>query len=446
MVNSISFNIQFSNFYCNSYSIDSFHHITSFNVISSQNTSEISCPHCGSKVHIYDNTSVKLKDMPILTNKRNQLNVSIHRYRCTKCKFSFTEEIPFKYPETRITNRLANFIKSFLKHHMSIKDISEITGVHWNTISKIHKKYMDEVIESRAKELSLKEYKPKYLAVDEFAIHKGHTYATCVMDLEEGDVIWVGSGRAIKDFKKFFEEISPDYLSEVKAVAMDMNASYNRLVEEHLSNADIVYDRFNFQSQFGKDVLGSVRLEEARKHKDRSIEIKESITTDMSKEEKTTLKNIAKEENSTYKKLKNLRWSLLMSNEKLIESRENTLKEILHSHESVAICYAMKEEITRLYELKDEKEAEEGWKNWFKAAKESNIPQLVKFAELKEKRLPGLIAHAKYRIGTGRLEGFNNKIKVAKRIGYGYRNDEHFFTMIKYISISKRHKLSPIKM
>ncbi|MBQ7542792.1 MAG: transposase, partial [Clostridia bacterium] len=38
-------------------------------------------------------------------------------------------------------------------------------------------------------------------------------------------------------------------------------------------------------------------------------------------------------------------------------------------------------------------------------------------------------------ISTGRLEGFNNKIKVAKRIGYGYRDDAFFFTLIRYLSV-----------
>ncbi|MBS6413531.1 MAG: transposase [Dialister sp.] len=33
-----------------------------------------------------------------------------------------------------------------------------------------------------------------------------------------------------------------------------------------------------------------------------------------------------------------------------------------------------------------------------------------------------MAAHALYPINTGKLEGFNNKIKVLKRIGYGYRN------------------------
>ena len=67
-------------------------------------------------------------------------------------------------------------------------------------------------------------------------------------------------------------------------------------------------------------------------------------------------------------------------------------------------------------------EAENIWKKWFAAAKESGIPALIRFAELKEKRIDGLIAHATYPISTGRLEGFNNKIKVAKRLAYGYRD------------------------
>ena len=45
-----------------------------------------------------------------------------------------------------------------------------------------------------------------------------------------------------------------------------------------------------------------------------------------------------------------------------------------------------------------------------------------------------------------KLAGFNNKIKVAKRIGYGYRDDDFFFTLIRYLSIpsvrSPSHKNS----
>jgi len=68
---------------------------------------------------------------------------------------------------------------------------------------------------------------------------------------------------------------------------------------------------------------------------------------------------------------------------------------------------------------------------------------LVHFAELKEKRIPELAAHAAFQISTGKLEGFNNKIKVAKRIGYGYRNDEYFFSLIRFLSLPHVRAQSP---
>ena len=151
------------------------------------------------------------------------------------------------------------------------KAIQELTGIHWDTIRKVQREIMDAAIWEREDALKKAGCKPRILAVDEFAIHKGRSYATRVMDLEQGDILWVGKGRAMKDFEKFFGDVPSDALSAVIAVAMDMNAFYNKLVTKHLPNAQIVYDRFHMQSQFGRDVLGVVRLDEARKHRAKSI-------------------------------------------------------------------------------------------------------------------------------------------------------------------------------
>ena len=151
-----------------------------------------------------------------------------------------------------------------MQQKISIKAIQELTGIHRDTIRKVQQ-IMDEAIWKREKMLREEGYKPRILAVDEFAIHKGHSYATCVMDLEQRDILWVGKGRAMKDFEKFFENVPSDSLSAVIAVAMDMNASYNKFVTKHLPKARIVYDRFHMQSQFGRYVLGVVRLDEARR-------------------------------------------------------------------------------------------------------------------------------------------------------------------------------------
>ena len=111
------------------------------------------------------------------------------------------------------------------------------------------------------------------------------------------------------------------------------------------------------------------------------------------------------------------------------------LRRILGTHSELALCHSMTEEMSRLFSLMDMAEARKGWIEWFECAKESGAPALVRFARLKEKRIDGLIAHASHPISSGRLEGFNNRIKVAKRIGYGYRDDEYFFSLIRFLSI-----------
>ena len=392
---------------------------------SRKDTAEERCPYCKGHVHIMGSCSMRLRDMPVYSGTRQDLEIEYHRYRCQSCARTFCEGIPFRYPETRISERAASWISAFLRFNIPISTVQKITGVHWDTIKRIQKQIMDEAVAERRRKLLREGYKPKHLAVDEFAIHKGHRYATCVMDLDTGDVLWVGKGRTKADFSNFFHEMDMDYLSEVEAVAMDMNASYNALVSEHMPWAEIVYDRYHMQAQFGKDVLGAVRLDEARKHRDNARQLKEDGRA----------KSEIKAEKQLYCEVKRARWILLAGENSLSDDEASSLKKILDDHADLALCHAMKEEMARLFDLRDEDKARKSWTAWFEGARASGIPALVRFAELKEKRIDGLIAHASHPISTGKLEGFNNRIKVAKRIAYVYRDEAYFFSLIQFISI-----------
>ena len=136
----------------------------------------------------------------------------------------------------------------------------------------------------------------------------------------------------MKDFEKFFKDVPSNSLSAVIAVAMDMNASYNKLVTKHLPKARIVYDRFHMQSQFGRDVLGTVRLDEARRHTAKEKEILAAISDDTDKETMKSLKQEAKAEKQEYSQLKKLRWSLLTNSDKLSDSKTEQLQSILQDH------------------------------------------------------------------------------------------------------------------
>ncbi len=353
-INNTQINITCQQYNCSEFEFNEENASVVFKYKSMQKCEDIFCTYCGSReLEIHDNNTTYLKDCPIWVDAVQTVAVNYHRYKCRCCNRVFSEDIGFKEPETRLTTRAAQWIKALLSLGLSISAVSELTKIHWNTIRKIHSKVMEDALDTRMKYLKEQGYKPTYLAVDEFAIHKGHSYATCVMDLQTGDVLWVGKGRSTEDFRKFFLEYDMDYLSEVKAFAMDMNASYNKLVEEYMPEVEIVYDRYHMQAQFGKEVLGVVRLDEARKHKEAAQDIKEIRGEETDPNIRRKLKAKYKEEQKAYSTLKNSRWSILTNSKNLSDNKRTALSTILEEHNDLAVCYAMKEEMCRLFELRD---------------------------------------------------------------------------------------------
>src|SRR3712207_6131228 len=85
---------------------------------SKQRTEKVRCPSCGGRVNICELTEKHLRDMPIWSGVMQELCFLCHRYRCRACGKKHTEEIPFRHPGTRITQRAANWVRTMLIHKM----------------------------------------------------------------------------------------------------------------------------------------------------------------------------------------------------------------------------------------------------------------------------------------------------------------------------------------
>ncbi len=135
---------------------------------------------------------------------------------------------------------------------MPVKQVATFYGVGWHTVKAIDKAGLqEEVSDPDWREI-------EYLGMDEFALHKGHRYATVVVEPLRRQVLWVGEGCSREAIRPFFEALEEATRKRIKAVVTDMNAAFDLEVQAHCPNAEVVYDLFHVVAKYGREVI-SVR-------------------------------------------------------------------------------------------------------------------------------------------------------------------------------------------
>ena len=157
----------------------------------------------------------------------------------------------------RFEESVARLCKVATHKHVAVE-----YGINRKTVKNIEKRYLQRELGP----INLEGV--ELLAMDEFAIQKGHRYATVIVDPTCKKVLWLGRGRTRAAIHPFFKLLGKDGCERIKAVAMDMNSSYEQEVWEHCPNADVVYDLFHVVAKYGREVIDRVRVDEANRLRD----------------------------------------------------------------------------------------------------------------------------------------------------------------------------------
>ncbi len=274
----------------------------------------------------------------------------------------------------------------------TVQDVSSILKVSWNLVKRIDK----ENLQRRYSKPKLKHV--KYVAIDEFAVHKGHKYNTVVMDLESGQVLFVGEGRQASVLEPFWRRVRSSG-ARIEAVAIDMWPAYIEAVSSNLPQAMLVFDRFHI-TRILNEHLSDIRRDLYRK------------------ESNTDKKKI----------LKGTRWLLLKHHHNLNEKydEKERLERAIAINKPLATAYYLKEELGLFWGQKSLDQAKKFFGQWIAKAIASGINKLKKFADTLLSHRDGIFNWYQHKISTGPLEGLNNKIKVLKRTAYGYRDMDYF--------------------
>lgn len=281
---------------------------------------------------------------------------------------------------------------------MPVQHVATLLGLHWHTVKTIdHQRLTREVTEPDKRQI-------RRLIMDEFALFKGHRYATVVIDADTQRVLWVGEGRSRAAVRPFFEWLGPKACGQIEAVAMDMNTAMDLEVHHHCSQARVIYDLFHVVAKFGREVIDRVRVDQANK---------------------------LRHDKPARKVVKRSRWLLLRNRANLKDEQALKLEELLQANQPLMTVYVLKDQLKELWYATSEAEAKQRWQHWLKLALSSGLAPVQQFARRLEGYIEGIIASATYHMSTSVLEGMNNKIKVIKRMAYGYRDNAYFFLKIK---------------
>ena len=106
------------------------------------------------------------------------------------------------------------------------------------------------------------------------------------------------------------------------------------------------------------------------------------------------------------------------------------LRELLAANRRLATVYVLKDDLPSLWDYRYPNWAMLFFRDWYARAIRSRIEPLKRLARQLRERIDGIPAHCQYPLHTSLLEGLINKIKVIKRMSYGFRDDDYFFLKI----------------
>ena len=155
---------------------------------------ERSCPSCGSRMHINQRFQKTLKHLPV-GNGISCIKFEHVQYLCPDCGHTHMQEIPFQSEHHRITKELEEYIRFLLgRHTFTNKEISELSGVGQNIVKAIDKRRLEELYVEDGK-LRRPDEQARFLGIDEFKLHNGHKYATHIINMKNGHILWIAEGK-----------------------------------------------------------------------------------------------------------------------------------------------------------------------------------------------------------------------------------------------------------
>ena len=357
------------------------------------------CHHPG--VTLEGCAEVTVRTLPI-GRRRVFLVLHLHRLRCRRCGQLKQEPRDLAPPRKSYSFALARLVLD-LCQQMTLSAVAQYLQLNWHLCKDI---LMSDL---RRKKERLRLRHVRRIAIDEIFVRSPHHFRTVVVDLDSGQVLYVGVGKDRSALAPFFAMLRAAR-AKLQAIAVDMSAAFlSASLKDGPAGVLIVHDRFHITKMMN-EVLDEVRRSERNR---------------LESQGKQVLKG------GRYLLLRN-RYSV---EQDLADSRR--LDTLLRASDTLHRVYLLKEELRLLWEQPTQLPAHWLLQQWLRTARELGLRPLNRFCDTIEQAQDRILSWYLCPISTDPLEGVNNKIKVLNRRAYGYRDTEFLALRILFIHESQ---------
>ena len=378
---------------------------------------KVRCPVCNKFTSSVPNKLKSIKSI-YLDSCGSSVDLIIYkkRYHCYNCNKIFTEKLNINTSNGSISNKVKIQIRrDLLNYNLSLKYIAEKNRV---SITTIENEMLDIVSSIPKHVVNL----PKVISFDEFKADTTECkYAFILNDPIHKKVLDILPSRKKERLIQYFTYCNNRH--SVEFVISDMYEPYLLVTQTMFPKAKYVVDRFHYTTYI-MDALDNIRIRLQKLYGDRSKEYK-------------LLKN--KKNVSLLRKYSSeINWWVFTKRYKnghMVDILPvDILEDILKISSDLMEGYCLKEEFLDIIHHYNQMNIEEQINKWISKCIEKDIPEFIEAAKTisrwKEYILNSFIDE---RYSNGYTEGINNKIKVIKRIAFGYKSFELFRGRILYI-------------
>jgi transposase len=209
------------------------------------------------------------------------------------------------------------------------------------------------------------------------------------------------NGRTHAAIEQALECWDEEVLDQITEVSIDLSGNYRSLIQKRLPNAEIVADRFHV-SKLINSTLNKARITAQKALKEVDDET-----------ERTRLEEV----------LKNSKYALLKPEQNLTDQQAQKLKAVKDAFPLLAQMHQQKEDFKKLFDQHhDWTTGTFALMDWMKDAETTFKENMGTFRNW----FSEITAYFETRTTSGVVEGINNRLKLIKRMGYGFRNFDNF--------------------